>query len=401
MPTLERDLTADFDYLLVGGGLQNGLIALAVAAAQPAARIAIVERGSVLGGNHTWCFHDTDLPADSRRWVDPLIGHRWASHEVAFPAHHRVLEGGYAGISSDHFARVVTAALAGDQHAILLGTEAVTVGAHEVEVATGGQRRRLRAGTVVDARGPDRGAGQVADAGYQVFWGREIATDGPHGVTRPMLMDATVEQVGGYRFVYVLPLAADRLLVEDTYFADGAALDGERLGARIDAYVAAHGWRVARVVREESGVLPLPWRMDVAPLVDDGPIVAGYQGGFFHPVTGYSFPIALRLARAVATGDRDAVRAVVRAQRRQLGFALRLNKMLFRWFAPERRYHVLERFYRLPEPTIRRFYALELTALDRARILVGRPPRGLSWRAALGAGPPSSSSTPAPSEGAS
>jgi lycopene beta-cyclase len=74
---------------------------------------------------------------------------------------------------------------------------------------------------------------------------------------------------------------------------------------------------------------------------------------------------------------------------------------LFRWFAPEHRYHVLERFYRLPEPTIRRFYALELTALDRARILVGRPPRGLSWRAALGAGPPSSSSTPAPSEGAS
>ena len=45
---------------------------------------------------------------------------------------------------------------------------------------------------------------------------------------------------------------------------------------------------------------------------------------------------------------------------------------------------MLARFYRLPEAVIRRFYALELTAMDRARILVGRPPRGMSLRAALG-----------------
>jgi lycopene beta-cyclase len=395
MPGPDRELDrADFDHVLVGGGLQNGLIALALRAAQPAARIAIVERGPALGGNHTWCFHDSDLPADARPWIDPLIEHRWTSHEVAFPAHHRVLAGGYAGITSQHFARVVTAALAGDQHAILLGAEAVTVDGSGVEVVHGGQRLRLGARTVVDARGPDAAAG--GDAGYQVFWGREIATAGPHGVERPILMDATVEQIGGYRFVYVLPLAADRLLVEDTYFADSPALDAGALRARVDAYVAARGWRVAAIVREESGVLPLPWRMTPPPPpADSEPIVAGYRGGFFHPVTGYSFPIALRLARAIATGDRDAIRAVARQQTRQLGFALRLNKMLFRWFAPGHRYHVLERFYRLPEPTIRRFYALELTGLDRARILVGRPPRGLSWRAALGARPLS----PAPSSG--
>ena len=65
---------------------------------------------------------------------------------------------------------------------------------------------------------------------------------------------------------------------------------------------------------------------------------------------------------------------------RQLAFALRLNRMLFGWFAPADRYHVLERFYRLPEPVIRRFYALATTPVDRARILIGRPPRGLSLR---------------------
>jgi len=40
---------------------------------------------------------------------------------------------------------------------------------------------------------------------------------------------------------------------------------------------------------------------------------------------------------------------------------------------------VLERFYRLPESSIARFYALSTTAFDRARILCGRPPRGMSF----------------------
>jgi lycopene beta-cyclase len=62
--------------------------------------------------------------------------------------------------------------------------------------------------------------------------------------------------------------------------------------------------------------------------------------------------------------------------------------MLFGAFAPQERYHVLERFYRLPESTIRRFYALETLAMDRARILCGRPPRGFSLRRLLASGAP-------------
>ena len=42
--------------------------------------------------------------------------------------------------------------------------------------------------------------------------------------------------------------------------------------------------------------------------------------------------------------------------------------------APAARRKVLERFYRLPEPLIERFYAGDLTRADQARILIGRPP---------------------------
>ena len=384
-------ITRTVDYALVGGGLQCGLIALALRAARPEASIALLERGAALGGNHTWCFHDDDLPAAALPWVTPLIAHRWDSYEVAFPAHRRVLASGYAAITSQRLHECVTAAL-GDS--IVLGVDVSEVSAHRVHGVLGDRPVTpvtIDARVVIDARGPDRGAGQVPQAGFQKFWGREVILDRPHDLTRPMLMDATVEQIDGFRFVYVLPLAPARLLVEDTYIADRPYLDGQELRGRIDEYVAARGWTVASIAREESGVLPLPWHMEVASPGSAGPLIAGYQGGWFHPVTGYSFPLAVRLATAIAARPPDALfgpalTALFAAHRRQLAFALRLNWMLFRWFAPTRRYHVLERFYRLPEPTIRRFYALELTALDRARILVGRPPRGMSWRAALALG---------------
>jgi lycopene beta-cyclase len=225
--------------------------------------------------------------------------------------------------------------------------------------------------------------------GWQKFVGRELRLEGRHGLERPILMDATVPQLDGFRFIYVLPLAEDRVLVEDTYFSDGTRIDVGDLRARIDAYVARRGWRVAEVVREEVGLLPLPLRAE--PPSPSAPLVAGYAGGWFHPVTGYSFPMAARLASLVASLPAEQLhgpelRAQANVQAKQMTFALRLNRMLFGWFAPAQRFRVLERFYRLPEAVIRRFYALELTTMDRVRILVGRPPRGMSIRAVLGLG---------------
>ena len=356
------------DFALVGGGLQNGLVALALRAHQPDARIVMIERGDAPGGNHTWCFHD-DVPA----WAEPLVTVRWSGYDVAFPAYRRTLAAAYACVTSARLADVVTAACEVRTHAT-----ALTIGADHVLVrARDGAVSELRASVVIDARGPDRVP--IAACGWQKFLGQELRLAAPHGLARPMLMDATVAQRDGFRFVYVLPLAADRVLVEDTFFSDGTYLDAAASRDAIAAYVAARGWTVAAVEREETGVLPLPLR-GAGPRAG-APLVAGYAGGWFHPVTGYSFPIAARLADAIAR-DGDLA-TLARAHGKQVEFAHRLNRMLFRWFAPDQRYRVLERFYRLPEATVQRFYALELTAFDRARILFGRPPRGLQWSALL------------------
>lgn len=385
----------EVDYVLVGGGLQNGLIALALRAAQPAARIAIVERGAALGGNHTWCFHAGDLAEDAARWVDPLVVHRWPGYDIAFPARRRHLATEYACITSARLHDVVAAALRGGEHALLLEHQALEIDANRVVARDReGGTVTLRAAAVIDARGPEAGGRDGGDApagaGYQKFVGLEVRCAAPHGVSLPILMDAMCEQEDGFRFFYVLPLDEHRLLVEDTRFSDSAFLDVAELRQRVRDYCAARGWHIEEVIRQESGVLPLPWA--AAPTTFSPParpLRAGYGGGWFHPVTGYSFPVALRVAEAIAQTPVAALpgpllEALWKSHRRQLGFAFRLNAMLFRWFPPAQRYHVLEHFYRLPEPTIRRFYALALTAADRARIFLGPPPRGLSWRAAIG-----------------
>ena len=376
-------MSSDVDYALVGGGLQNGLLALALRAHQPNARVAIIERGAAPGGNHTWCFHAGDVTPQMAAWIDPLVAVRWSGYDVAFPAYARTLDSAYACVTSARLA----AALAASGCELLLESTALVVGADHVLVrARDGAVRELTARAVIDARGPDRAAVQAT--GWQKFVGQELRLAAPHGLTRPMLMDATVEQLDGFRFMYVLPLAPDRVLVEDTYFANGTNLDATVLRERIAAYVAQRGWQIEVVEREESGVLPLPLRC--ARPVAARPLVAGYAGGWFHPVTGYSFPIAARLAELIASQPVEelagkAVERHARAHAKQLEFGLRLNRMLFRWFVPDQRYRVLERFYRLPEASVRRFYALELSAWDRARILVGRPPRGLSFGAMFGA----------------
>lgn len=374
-----------FDYLLVGGGLQSALIALAVLEHRPGARLAIIEREGRLGGNHLWCFHQRDVPASARAFVEPLVVCRWPVHEVRFPNLTRRLAIEYGGVTSDRLhAVVVERVTAAPGCALFFGAAVESVTANTVTLADG---RSLAGGVVIDSRGPERLATSHRVA-YQKFLGLEVALAKPRPDFVPRLMDATVPQSDGYRFIYTLPLTPARFMVEDTYYSDTPTLDRERLRQEILAYAQRIGLEVAAVEREEVGVLPLTTRAE-AVAVRDGVVVGGYAGGWFHATTGYSFPLALRLAMHVALHDPGDLlgetwhRLIARRQSQARFFNL-LNRMLFGAIAPEQRWAVFQRFYRLPEATIERFYAMDLTMLDRVRLLVGRPPQGISMRAALG-----------------
>jgi lycopene cyclase len=377
----------DCDLLLVGGGLSNGLIALRLAQRRPELRVIVLERGDTAGGNHTWSFHDADLDTAQNAWVAPLVAHRWPGHGVRFPERRRRVEGGYASIPSSRFDAVLRERL-GDR--LVLGADVRRLDACSVTLADG---RVLRAGCVLDGRGARPGP-HIA-LGFQKFLGQEIRTAAPHGLTEPVLMDATVDQHDAYRFVYLLPFTADTLLVEDTYYADGGDFDDAVLRERIADYVRSQGWRIAEVLREERGVLPIVLAGDARAFWRDaaeGAVPVGLAAALFHPTTGYSLPDAVRLSDLIAalpTVDVATVRAAVREHAlrawRDHGFFRLLNRMLFRAAEPSRRWRVMQRFYGLPAPLIARFYAARPTLSDQLRILTGKPPvpLGAALRAAL------------------
>lgn len=362
--------------VLVGGGLANCLLALRLRAVRPELPLTLLEAGPCLGGNHTWSFHGTDVPATVGAWLGPLANHSWTHYDVRFPQRERRLEGRYYSLTSAHLHRVVMGALG---ESVRLHTRVGEVTPHRVTLEGG---EVLTGALVLDGRGLIS-APPGLTLGFQKFLGQHLRLIRPHGLTGPLLMDATVSQEQGYRFVYLLPLGARELLIEDTYYGNTGALNPEALRQNIGRYAAERLSPVETLLREERGVLPVVLDCHLEtfwPAVDRVPRV-GLRAGLFHHTTGYSLPEAAALAEDLsATVHLNShsvmpwIRIrVVRRWREQRLFRY-LNRMLFLGAAPAERYRILQHFYRLPAGVIERFFAGRLTLTDGLHLLTGTPP---------------------------
>ena len=370
--------------ILVGAGLASALIAQRLSVRPDPPAILMLEASDHPFGEHTWSFHLTDVADADMDWLTPLIAKRWQGQEVRFPKFDRRLNSGYASLTSAS----VSDAVANLSNVTLRAGMAVDeLGPDHVVLADGS---RWDADCVIDARGYQPSRALVV--GHQKFVGIEVETTKPHGLDVPIIMDARVDQLDGYRFVYVLPFSPTRLLIEDTRYADRDDLDEATLNRDIATYARAQGWTIGRVLRSERGVLPIALAYDAEAFWAERPhdvAQAGMRAGLFHPTTGYSLPEAARTANLIARHwpvDTRTLAGLLRtyaiARGRGQRFYRLLNRMLFRAARPDERALVLQRFYRLPEPLIERFYAGNTTLADAARILVGKPP--VSVRRALG-----------------
>ena len=356
--------------LIAGGGLAGSLAAIAIAKLRPEVPLLLVEEGPSFGGDHIWSFYDEDLNEEERRLVEPLIGHSWQGYYVAFPGRSRKFKAGYNSIRSQDLDAAVRAALRPDQYR--LGTKVVAVRDNEL-VLVGGEK--IKAEGAIDARGAANLS--MLELGWRKFAGSEFLFAQPHKVDRPVLMDATVDQMDGFRFFQCLPYSDTKMLIEECHYSDSPDFEGDP-AERLDAYLRLRGWKKKRALREEKGALPVAlggdfgafWRVGGARVAK-----FGLRGGFFHPTTGYTLPDAARTALLLAA-QRDFSGSVLHdlfeeeaaaSWRRREGYRS-FNAALFSARAGERR-KVFESFHELDPTLISRFHAGGgLGVLDRMKL---------------------------------
>lgn len=373
-----------WDLIFVGAGLANSLLAWGIHRRKPKLKILILEEGKNAGGNHIWSFHQHDLTPAQHVWIAPLVTHSWNDYEVRFPYLYRIFSSGYLSISSKHLAKVISNSIGKN---LITSAKVIKITPTTVQLKDG---FTLIGRAVFDGRGYQHSKHLLVC--YQAFLGQEWQLSKPHGIIRPILMDATVEQTNGYHFIYILPLSADTIFIEDTHYLDNpSTLTHETARNNIAIYANTKFLSLSRLLREEYGVLPITlmgnynkfWKS-----IHCQPCI-GLRAGLFNHTTGYSLPQAVALSELII--DKITNNNVIASQQlwlliqqyakkqwQQQRFFRFLNCMLFSW-CPEQRWLILQRFYRLNDGLITRFYAGQLTYYDMIRILVGKPPLSIHY----------------------
>jgi lycopene beta-cyclase len=268
--------------------------------------ILILDRKRTFEDDRTWCFWDVESTPFSQlaskewrsgsfsRLVEALSKSRIAIPTSASPA---------------GFLQHVLTRLAESQNVTLrLGEEVNCYTEENGQVRVETPSGILRARQVFDGRGLSPGSLTFQEARRRATWvpqkfvGLRVRAHRPvFDPERCTLMDFSVDQSRGLRFVYVLPMGEREALVENVYLSEAPISQAEHR-AEIGAYLdSLHGLSRNKyeVFGEERGYIPMT---DYAFPRRLGERIhnIGMLGGETRPSTGYTFVRIQRHCRALA-----------------------------------------------------------------------------------------------------
>ncbi|MBC7532186.1 MAG: lycopene beta-cyclase CrtY [Oligoflexus sp.] len=375
----------NYDVIFIGGGLASGIAAILLREHMPQLSLLIVEAREKPEIPQTWSFQSLPEYLDpsltkafssiSESWLNNLISCSWTGYEVRFPELRKQLQIPYHSLRSSDFWNYMRREF---KDSLILNETVAEVQGQQIRLESG---RYLQAKQLIDARGWAKDAFPVA--GYQKFVGLNLTLKKPHHLSCPILMDATVRQEDGFRFMYTLPWDAQSLLIEDTHYSDHAKIDLAYYRSEIIQYAETQGWEIESIGEMEQGALALPSFSKsgfTAKRLGPTTTAIGVRAGLFHATTGYSLYDAVLGAEQLVESARRSLASIdstlsgyCRRRWADQEFYRRLNNMLFLASEPSERYRVLERFYEHSDDLISRFYAGKTTRADKIRIISGKP----------------------------
>ena len=362
------------DVLVLGGGLSGALVALRFQTVKPGLTVTLLEKKERLAGDHTWIFHESDLPPGAVDSLRPLISKTWERWTVQFPKMEKTVEGRIHMVRSSDLHSYVMEKIGSSIH---FGTEVERVTENSAELASG---ERYDAELVFDARGFAAPPKNELN-GFNKYVSFDLQLAEPHGLSTPVLMDATCPQLDGFRFFTLLPQDDTTLTVQESYYSDSPVLNVDRLSRSIEAYCERKGWKIRAKTRQETCVLPMPLTSSYLSVSQPGEAIPiGARGGYFHATTTNSLPDAVKVAEFLAavpepnsTKVREAFARFRRPWASRQKFFRLLNRFLFYASEPSLRYCVLQNLFEQPTDVVSRYTGGRTSWGDRLRILSGRP----------------------------
>ncbi len=283
----------DYDIAIIGAGLAG--LSLAVRLAElsaPRLRILLIDSRKHYVRDRTWSYWSGVI----QHPFQAAVSKHWDAWAIA--TNEGVVKRSVPGVRYESLCADAVYELAfnrlheADNIDIRLGTRIVEL-EEEGDRITLRLPEQVQVRQVFDSRVPT----ELGQHGLiQRFLGQEIETEQPvFDPNTALLMDFRVSQQATH-FVYVLPLSAQRALVEDTYFAPPGFCPPDHR-ATLTAYLAERygisGTHKTRLLFEEQGALP----MDPCfhPLQRSPHIYPlGSAAGALRPATGYGF-IAIQM----------------------------------------------------------------------------------------------------------
>ena len=353
--------------LIAGGGVAASLAALAMATRRPDVPLMLVAEEETLGGDQILVLLDGDLGEEEAALVAPLAAEGWDGWYALFPGLTRKMKAGVRTITPQAIDAAVRAALPPER--IVTGARIVAVREDRILLHGGDM---IVADGAIDAREEANLA--LLELGWRATLGRTYRFNAPHRLDRPVLVDGTVDQGPGCRFVSALPLDAERLLVELHAFS-GATDPGSGAGAALDSWVEGRGWSGGEIENETKGALPVALGGDLPALWRiGGARVArlGRRGGFFHPTTGSALADAAT-AGLLLTKQRDFSGAGLHDTLFDLAGALWKKRDFYRSFnralLGDKGCAALEGLCRLDSEMIAKFRGERLGMFERRKVM--------------------------------
>lgn len=369
-----------YEYAILGAGCAGLSLCYYLLEQGVTEPILILDQKSEFADDRTWCFWDVEPTPFSHRAIKRW--NSWTLHTPGNTVEQRTTSHPYQCLTAADFYAAALEQIASHTNVTLrLGESAEGYKEYAGETFVKASQSTYTARYVFDGRGLPPGSLVFEEARRRATWvpqkflGLRLRSREPvFDPERCTLMDFSVSQERGLRFVYVLPFSEREALVENVYLSEAEiSADGHR--SELEDYLAAaYGLSSEDYVvdDEESGYIPMTDHTFPRKL-GDRTYSIGMLGGQTRPSTGYTFLRIQRYCRALAESvvAGDSVPGRIEATRYKL-----LDKIFLRFMKehPEKCPGVYRRMFEgLPPDTLVRFITEKSSLLDDLRLVLAMP----------------------------